>query len=149
MKKQFVLDAWAVLALLQKEEPAASRVKQLLEEAAEGNIELFISIINLGEVIYRIGKIKGENEAQETLDQIRRLSLTVVPASEEAVFAAVRFKMRCAISYADAFAAATTEDLGAVLVTGDPELEQLEDRIRIEKLERRRGHSSPSCSGHP
>ena len=137
MKKQFVLDAWAVLALLQKEEPAASRVKQLLEEAEEGNVELFISIINLGEVIYRIGKVKGESEAQETLDQIRRLPLTVVPATEETVFAAVRFKMRYAISYVDAFAAATAGDLGAVLVTGDPELEQLEDRIRIEKLERR------------
>lgn len=135
MKKQFVLDAWAVLALLQKEEPAASRVRQLLEEAEEGNVELFISIINLGEVIYRIGKVKGESEAQDTLDQIRHLSLTIVPATEEAVFGAVRFKMRYAISYADAFAAATAEDLGAVLVTGDPELEQLEDRIRMEKLE--------------
>ena len=60
MKGRFVLDAWAVLALLQKEEPAASRVKRLLEDAQESNIELFISIINLGEVIYRIGKVKGE-----------------------------------------------------------------------------------------
>ncbi len=136
MKKRFVLDAWAVLALLQKEEPAASRVKGLLEEAEEGNVELFISIINLGEVIYRIGKVKGEKEAQETLDEIRRLSLTVVPATEEAVFTAARFKMGYAISYANAFAAATAQDLGAVLVTGDPEPEQLEDRIRIEKLER-------------
>lgn len=136
MKGRFVLDAWAVLALLQKEEPAASRVKRLLEDAEESNIELFISIINLGEVIYRIGKTKGENEAQETLDEIRRLSLTVVPATEEAVFAAVGFKMRYAISYADAFAVATAEDLDAVLVTGDPEIEQLENRIRIERLER-------------
>lgn len=136
MKKQFVLDAWAMLALLQKEEPAASRVKGLLEEAGEGNVELFISVINLGEVIYRIGKVKGENEAQQTLKEIRRLSLTVVPATEEAVFSAATFKMRYAISYADAFACATTDDLGAVLVTGDPELEQLGDRIQIEKLER-------------
>jgi predicted nucleic acid-binding protein len=136
MKGRFVLDAWTVLALLQKEEPAALRVKRLLEDAEESNIELFISIINLGEVIYRIGKIKGENEAQETLDEIRRLSLTVVPATEEAVFAAVGFKMRYAISYADAFAVATAEDLDAVLVTGDPELEQLGNRIRIERLER-------------
>jgi PIN domain nuclease of toxin-antitoxin system len=69
MKGRFVLDAWTVLALLQKEELAALRVKRLLEDAEESNIELFISIINLGEVIYRIGKIKGENEAQETLDR--------------------------------------------------------------------------------
>lgn len=107
MKPRFVLDAWAILALLQKEEPAASRVKGLLEEARRGNIELFISVINLGEVVYRIGKVKGEKEANETLDEIRRLSLTVVPASEEEVFTAAGFKMRYAISYADAFAAAT------------------------------------------
>lgn len=52
------------------------------------------------------------------------------------MFAAVGFKMRYAISYADAFAVATAEDLDAVLVTGDPELEQLGNRIRIERLER-------------
>ena len=56
MTSRFVLDAWAVLALLQGEEPAASRVKTLLNAAREGAVELFISILNLGEVIYRIGK---------------------------------------------------------------------------------------------
>ncbi|MBC8450054.1 MAG: type II toxin-antitoxin system VapC family toxin [Chloroflexi bacterium] len=136
MKQRFVLDAWAILAFLQKEEPAASRVKGLLEEAEKGNVELFISVINLGEVAYCIGKVKGENAAETTLNEIRRLALTVVPATEEAVFAAARFKMRHAISYADSFAAAAAEELGAALATGDPELEQLAYRIRIEKLER-------------
>jgi predicted nucleic acid-binding protein len=133
MKTRFVLDAWALLAFLQKEEPAASRVKQLLEQAEKGNVELFISIINLGEVTYRVGKVKGESEAKETLDQMRRLAMTVVPATEEAVLAAARFKMHHAISYADAFAAATAKELEAVLVTRDPELVQL-DQIRIERL---------------
>lgn len=137
MKPRFVLDAWAVLALLQKEEPAASRVKQLMEEARNGDIELFISVINLGEVFYCIGKAKGEREATETLDAIRRLTLTVVSATEEAVFRAARFKMGHTISYADAFAAATAEELDAALVTGDPELEQLEGRVQIDKLERK------------
>ena len=106
MKPRFVLDAWAVLALLQREEPAASRVRQLLKEAERDDLELFMSIINLGEVIYRVGKVKGEQEAMETADTIRRLSLTITQATEQAVFAAARFKMRYAISYADAFAAA-------------------------------------------
>ena len=96
---------------------------------------MIISIINLGEVAYRLGKVKGENEANKTLDAIRRLSLTVVPASEEVVLAAAGLKMRYAISYADAFAAASAGELDAVLVTEDPELKQLGDRIRIEKLE--------------
>ena len=58
MKRRFVLDAWAMLALLQMEEPAASRVKMLLEEGEAGNIKLFVSIINFGEVVYRVGKVQ-------------------------------------------------------------------------------------------
>ena len=136
MKSAFVLDAWAILALLQREEPAASRVRQLLELGYRGEIGLHMSIINLGEVIYRVGKVQGERQARETLDQIKRLPLTIMPASEDAVFAAVTWKMHHAISYADAFAAATAAELNAVLVTGDPELGQL-DQVRIEMLKRR------------
>jgi predicted nucleic acid-binding protein len=136
MMRRFVLDAWAVLALLQGEEPAASRVKGLLNDTQDGSTELFISIINLGKVLYRVGKVKGENEAWQTLDQIRRLPVTVLSANDKSVFAAVEFKMQHAISYADAFAAATADELGATLITGDPELKQLESQVRIEMLER-------------
>lgn len=134
--KKFVLDAWALLALLQKEEPAASRVKQLLENAQNERVQLFISIMNLGEVYYRIGKAKGEAEARKTLEEIRRLSLMVEPATDERVFTAAGFKIRHAISYADAFAAALADELRAVLATGDPELERLQNEIKLEKLVR-------------
>jgi predicted nucleic acid-binding protein len=137
MKQRIVLDAWAVLALLQKEEPAASRVRQLIQDAQEGSIELYISLVNLGEVYYRIGRVKGEKEARETLEEVRRLPLTFVPVTEEIVFAAASLKVRYAISYADAFAAATADRLDAAVATGDPEFAQLEECIQIEKLERR------------
>jgi len=138
MKPRFVLDAWAILALLQREEPAATSVKQLIEKAQAGYIVLMISMINLGEVYYRVGKVRGRIEAQGTLTDIERLSLTILPASKEAVLAAADLKMQYAISYADAFAAATAEGQGAALVTGDPELMQLGDRIHLERLERQR-----------
>lgn len=134
MKTRFVLDAWAILVLLQGEEPAASRVKQLLQEAEGGQVDLYMSIINLGEVVYRVGNVKGEKEAEATLVEMRRLALTSVAATDEAVLAAARLKMHYAISYADAFAAGAAMALDAVLVTGDAELQRLEDRIRIEKL---------------
>jgi predicted nucleic acid-binding protein len=137
MKPRFVLDAWAVLALLQGEEPAASRVSQLLSDAQEDTSELFMSIINVGEVTYIVGKVRGEHEAWKTLDQIRQLPLTIVPAAEETVFAAVGLKIRHAISYADAFAAATADQVRATLVTGDPELMQLKDDLPVEQLQRR------------
>jgi predicted nucleic acid-binding protein len=134
--KKLVLDAWALLALLQGEDPAASRVKRLLEEAQAQRVTLFISVINLGEVFYRIGQLKGEDEARKTLTEIHRLSLIVVSATDERVFAAAALKIRYRISYADAFAAATAVEVGAPLVTGDPELIQLQNDIQIEKLSR-------------
>jgi predicted nucleic acid-binding protein len=136
MTQRFVLDAWAVLALLQREEPAAIRVRELLKEAQAGQAELAMSMINLGEVVYRVGKTKGETAAWETRAEIQRLPLAVLPAQEEATWAAVAWKMHHAISYADAFAVATAERLDAILLTGDPELLALTPQIQIERLTR-------------
>jgi predicted nucleic acid-binding protein len=136
MKPRFVLDAWAVLALLQGEEPAASRVKQLLEMGLQSEAELYISIISLGEVVYRVGKVKGEVQAYQTLGQIEHLPLTIVSASDEAVLVAADLKMRYAIPYTGSFAGGTAQYLGAVLVTADPELIALEDVIDVERLDR-------------
>jgi predicted nucleic acid-binding protein len=137
--RRFVLDAWALLALLQEEEPAASRVKHLLEEAQVERVRLLISAINLGEAYYRVGKVKGEREARKTLDTLRRLSLSVISATDERVFAAADLKIHYTISYADAFAAATADEFGATLVTGDPELLALHNQLQIEELTRQHG----------
>jgi predicted nucleic acid-binding protein len=122
----YLLDAWAFLALLQKEEPAAARIYKLLQEAEFQKSRLFLSIINLGEIYYSLGKTKGRKEADETLKTIYRLPITILPATEESVLAAAALKIDYAISYADAFAAAEAKKLGVTLVTGDPELFQLQ-----------------------
>jgi len=135
---KLVLDAWAILAYLQREEPAASRVKELLLEAESRQVQLFISIINLGEVYYRIGKTKSAQEADETWEELRHLPLTVLPADEEAVLKAARLKVHHSLSYADAFAASAARTLNATLLTGDPELGQLQGIIPLEMLQRRK-----------
>ena len=139
MKPRFVLDAWAMLAFIQGEEPAASRVRQLLQDAQERLLELFICIINLGEVFYSIGRKEGRDQSQETLAEVRLLPLTIVSATDDLVMRAADLKMDYAISYADAFAAALAEKLNAVVATGDPEFKQLEGRIRLEELVRASG----------
>ena len=139
MKTRFVLDAWAIVALLQGEEPAALRVKELLSEAEKGSSALFMSIVNLGEIMYCVGKVNGEREAEDTLEQIRHLPLTIVPATDEAVLAAARFKIGHTVSYADAFAATTAQRLNGILVTGDAELLRLGNQIQIEELVRGEG----------
>ena len=138
MNKRYVLDAWALLALLQSEEPAASRVRELLLEGERQQATVLLSIVNLGEVYYRVGKRSSRAEAVDTLEMIRRLALTIVPAHEELVLAAADLKIAHAISYADAFAAALAASTDAILVSGDPEFDQLQGRVQLEKLHRAR-----------
>jgi predicted nucleic acid-binding protein len=111
-------------------------VRQLVQEAQNQVVRLFVSIINLGEVYYRIGKTRGQDQADETLEELRRLPITILSAENESVWAAARLKINRLMSYADAFAATAARQLGAILVTGDPELMKLEDELRLEKLSR-------------
>jgi predicted nucleic acid-binding protein len=134
----YTLDAWAVLAYLQAEEPAARRVLDILQAAQRKEVTLTISMINLGEVYYRIGKVHGLEEADQILADLRQIPMQIIPADPEAVLAAARLKMKHAISYADAFAAATALSQKATLLTGDPELKSIRGLFEVEGLTRHR-----------
>jgi predicted nucleic acid-binding protein len=136
MSNTFVVDSWALLAYLQGEEPAASRVREVIENAQEGTAHLFISIINLGEVYYRVGKVRNAKEAESVLADLRLLPMEILSADDDIVLSAARLKMNYAISYADAFAAVTAIQKNAILLTGDPELIGMKKIVSIEKLVR-------------
>lgn len=136
MSDSFVLDAWAILAFLQGEEPAASRVREAIEGAQDGTVRLFASIVNIGEVYYRIGKMRNQKEADSVLKDLYLLPIEIVPADDDTVLEAARLKMKHVLSYADAFAAVTAQQKDATLLTGDPELLELKRAVKIEKLRR-------------
>ncbi len=131
---RIVVDAWALLAFLQQEEPAAARVKSVLESAERGRCELFISLINLGEIYYIIARSKGTSEADSVLEDLDQLSINVIAADRPAVLQAASLKGIHRLSYADAFAMAAAMALDATLMTGDPELIALQGVVRIEAL---------------
>jgi predicted nucleic acid-binding protein len=133
---KIVLDAWAILAYLQREEPAATRVKELLREAEAHRLDLFISLINVGEIFYTVGRRKGEKVAEETLEELYCLPLSILPPEPDTVIKAARLKSRYSLSYADAFAVVTAQELHATLVTGDPEITQLTGIVSVEPLKR-------------
>jgi PIN domain nuclease of toxin-antitoxin system len=122
-----VLDAWAVLALL-NDEPAAARVEHAI--AADTGV---ISWINLGEVIYRAIPRRGERRA---LDAVRAVSrrLQVEDVDGALVTAAARLKAANRLSYADAFCVATARRHDAPLYTGDPEILALRDMVELVDL---------------
>lgn len=47
MNNLYLLDSWAMLALLYRENPATDRVVQLLHQAADGQAHSLLSLINL------------------------------------------------------------------------------------------------------
>ena len=133
---KIVLDAWAILAYLQREEPAATRVREILREAEAQRVDLFVSLINVGEVFYIIARRKGEKVAEETLEELRSLPLMILSPEPDTVIKAARLKSRYSLSYADAFAVVTAQELHATLMTGDPEIIELKEIITIEPLKR-------------
>lgn len=119
-----VLDAWAVLALLQAES-AGPRVRDVVSEGGAG-----ISWVNLGEVYYQLVRGRGS----EAADRALRGVLAAVRAEEPdsaLVLDAARFKVHGGISYADCFAVATAKRHGAPLLTGDPEIVALAAEVEV------------------
>lgn len=129
-----VLDAWAIMAWLKDQKPAAERVRALLDAADHRQHKLFMNIVNLGEVFYLSVKAKNLTYGEQVLNTLRPRILTV-SASDELVMLAAGIKARHAISYADAFAAATAMLWDAPLVTGDRDLQTMFTAEKTFKLE--------------
>lgn len=134
------LDAFAWLAWLQ-DEPGAAAVQRWLDEAEAERAECLTSIINLGEAYYRLVRIDRRDEAESLWRVALRgtLPVSVKDATRGRVRRAAELKSKHAIAYADAFAVATAVEFNAILLTGDTEIEPLEDELnlRVEWLPKR------------
>ena len=88
-----------------------------------------MSWINLGEVYYRLLRLRGPGDADAFWHDVRAgiMPLSVVDASRPRIQQAARLKGRYAIAYASAFAAQVAMEKDVPLVTGDPELKVLAD----------------------
>lgn len=111
-----VLDSWAVLRYLENSEPAATLVADLLETERP-----LMSWINLGEVHYVLRRAHGEDDAIETVRDVRDVVDVRLP-DERLTLDAARLKADHPMAYADAFGAALAIAAHATLWTGDPEL---------------------------
>ena len=116
-----VLDAWAVMVWLKGQQPAADRMRVLLESADRGERSLEMNIVNLGEIFYLSVKARDITYGRHVVEALRP-RVRVVSADDELVMLAATLKSRHAISYADGFAAATAIRHNLPLVTGDPEI---------------------------
>jgi ribonuclease VapC len=126
---EFVLDASALLALLQGE-PGAERVFSVLDRAA-------ISAVNLAEVVSRLAE-RGLPQAEIRHDRTR-LPLDVVAVDEDLGYAAGFLRpsiCRLGLSLGDRICIALASRLGATVLTADRNWRRLGGDVRVELLRR-------------
>ena len=130
-KTVYVLDSFALLAYLGGE-VGEGRVKEILHDASRGESRAFLTLINLGEVVYITEKERGLAKAQEVLAIIEQLPIEILSIDRQVVLEAAHVKANYPVAYADAFAITAAQANDCVLVTGDPEFEAVKDFVRIE-----------------
>ena len=135
--KAIVLDSWAILAYLEDEAPG-EKVGNLISDAHDDEIPLFMSVLNVGEVWYIIARETSPLDADRSVTQLRQLGIRFVEADWGLAYEAAKYKSKHRMSYADCFAAALTKQKNAVLVTGDPEFKQVEREVAISWLIQRK-----------
>lgn len=129
-KPAYVLDSYALFALLQSEKSQA-RVAELIAQAQSGSITLHLSLINWGELLYITERERDTSAAQRLAQNIDKMPIALAGVSRARVQAAAHIKSQYAVSYADAFAIALAQELDAALVTGDPEIKSVEHIISV------------------
>ena len=132
-KPVYVFDSFALLSYLQGE-TGVERVQTLLQDAEKERCQIYICIINLGEILYIVEREKGLAKAHETLAAIQQLPIEVFPVENHTVLDAAHIKANHALSYADAFAVVCAQQLDAIVLTGDQEFKSVEQVIRVEWL---------------
>ena len=123
-----------MLAYLQGEKNGV-RVREIFQSAQSDPRRIYMSLINVGEVLYITERREGVPKAQDALALLRQLPIEVLPVDEQTVFASAHIKVNYTISYADSFAVVAAQTVGGTLVTGDPEFNAVEQIVNIEWLQ--------------
>jgi PIN domain nuclease of toxin-antitoxin system len=131
----FVLDSFAVLALIQND-PGAERVAALIKQATNDNNGLLICAVNLCEVLYRLERRWGWRRSSRVLDLIQATPIVIVAVDLDLAVKASQVKSKFQISLGDCFTIALAQRENASVVTGDPEFQKAAGIVDIEWLER-------------
>lgn len=123
--RRFVLDANALISLLENRAGAATRVRSLIEEASRNQLPILLSAVNWGEVFYIAWRLHGEAQAREAETKLRQLPIMVMAADLDRATRAAALKQKHNLGYSDAFAAELALEHSAWLVTADPEFAKL------------------------
>ncbi len=131
MKRKILLDSYALLAYLKKEDNY-NKVMELLNSAPD-DCSIIMNEINAGESYYIIARERGMKQGDYFIETILpNLPIDIISNSFNQIIDASRIKAEHAISYADCFVVSTAIREKAVIVTGDPDFKRFEDIVDLE-----------------
>lgn len=133
MKKNLVLDSYALLAFFQNEK-GSDAVRELISSAERGDASLAMCVINFGEVWYTIARDHSRDMADHYARIVRGMAIDIVDVDWKLTRQAAEYNENGGMSYADCFAAALAKLRNAELVTGDKEFKKVEKDIKISWL---------------
>ena len=128
-----VLDTSAILCLLEGE-LGADFVEAKLEAATSGQLTLGASCISLTEVFYKTCQLRGKGRADDLIAIIKSWPMQFIYPDEALCLLAGEIKASFAVSFADAFVAATAQQSAALLIHKDPEFEALRATLKLKAL---------------
>jgi len=131
--RRLVLDASALLALF-LDEPGGEKVQVILREATVGEAQLYMSMANLGEVLYTVELRANLEASQEALGSIDQSPIQLIDIDRSLALLAARTKAAEGMGYLDCFVVATALKFDAGIVTQDPDFKKMEGRVTIEWL---------------
>ena len=128
--KNSVLDSYAVLAFLFKEE-GHDKIFALFEKAIDADKKLLIAAPNWAEVRYIVERKVGATKWKEVRAKLLGLPIDIVNVDQDLAELAGELKVAHKMSLADCFAAALAKQKKAEIYTGDPEFKEVEAEIRV------------------
>jgi len=131
--KRFVLDACALIALLQ-DEPGADKVSEVLNAAFAGEADIVMHKANFLEVYYDAYRFRGKEQADLMLAEFKKQPIQINSEITDDIFVeSGRLKATYKVSFADSFALAQAIVYGGALLTSDHhEFEAIKGNENIE-----------------
>lgn len=126
VKNLFALDTSALLAL-RGDEPGASRVAALLQQATRKQCRLLVSFMTRMEVLYLIWRDEGEPAARDALRLLDSFAIEWITCEPQILEASAYVKSQGGLSVADSWIAGTAIRHQATLVHKDPEFEKFKE----------------------
>lgn len=131
MNRKRVLDSYALLAYLKKEDKY-ERIKGLLSSK---DTVLLMNEINLGECFYILARERSIDRAEYFIYTVLpNLPITKISNTFPDIIEAAKIKAKHPLSYADCFAIQTSLKENAPIITGDPEFKKADRLVKIEWL---------------